>query len=107
MTQKQFLMINRILAVSIIAMFLLINACGEQRITKKNYPDADGQAAVLYVNKCGQCHAAPLPDNHTANIWPAVLERMKMRMISKKVTPLTEEETVIVLEYLQTHAKAQ
>jgi len=93
--------------IFIVAMCLLIYACSEPKITKKIYPDADGQAAVLYINKCGQCHAAPLPDNHTANIWPAVLERMKMRMISKKVTPLTEEETVIVLEYLQTHAKAQ
>ncbi|WP_455205549.1 hypothetical protein [Kaarinaea lacus] len=98
---------NKIPGIFTVAMCLLVCACSEPKITKKNYPDADSQAAVLYISKCGQCHAAPLPDKHTANIWPAVLERMKLRMISHKVRPLTEEETVIVLEYLQTHAKAQ
>ena len=89
------------------AMGMAMTGCGdEQAAQPKNYPDKDTPQAQLYVEKCGQCHAAPLPSVHSANIWPSVLDRMQMRMKTKQVVPLTRDEMSIILGYLQQHAQA-
>lgn len=90
-----------------IILVVTVSSCGNNQTGQpKNYPDAGTPQANLYVTKCGQCHAAPLPDAHTATIWPSVLERMQMRMQTKSVPPLSRHEMSIILGYLQQHAKS-
>ncbi len=38
---------------------------------------AEGRA--LMVRKCGNCHAPPMPKDHTASEWPAKLDEMAGR----------------------------
>jgi len=68
------------------------------------YPDADSSSAQLYQAKCARCHNAPQPHAHTAWAWPAILQRMQMRMKTKGATPLTKSELSEVLDYLQRNA---
>ena len=84
-------------------MALLLSACdipNEPLV----YPDADSSSAKLYQAKCAKCHNAPQPHAHTARAWPAILQRMQMRMKTKGATPLNEDELSEVLDYLQRHA---
>lgn len=87
--------------------FFLLFACGENQASKSSIqiPEAGSKAAMLYVEKCKGCHTVPLPSKHTAKLWPSVLNRMQMRMKSKGVKKLSKEELVILMEYLQKHAK--
>jgi len=87
-------------------MGIAVAACGsDQTAPPREYPDAGTPQAQLYVAKCSQCHAAPLPGVHTARMWPSVLDRMQVRMQTKHVPPLTREEMSIILGYLQQNAK--
>ncbi|MGD8939167.1 MAG: hypothetical protein PVJ72_07300 [Gammaproteobacteria bacterium] len=87
-------------------MAIAVYGCGNDRAKRpRNYPDRNSAQAQLYIDKCGQCHAAPLPNVHTAKIWPSVLDRMQMNMTTKHVAPLTRVEMSIILGYLQQHAK--
>lgn len=69
-----------------------------------DYPDYQSQAAQVYLQKCSQCHAAPLPKIHVAAHWPGVVQRMEMRMQNKAMQPPNKQETSMILEYLQKHA---
>lgn len=87
---------------------LVLTACGSDfnaPAQVHDYPEAATDRASLYITKCSQCHAAPLPKVHTAIIWPRVVERMQSRMIDKNVPPLSEQELHAILEYLQQNAK--
>lgn len=42
------------------------------------FPESPG--AISFKNTCSQCHALPDPKIHTAEEWPAVVERMKVNM---------------------------
>lgn len=89
-----------------LTMGAILSACGSDRSEQpRKYPDSDSPQAQLYVEKCSQCHAAPLPNVHSATIWPSVLDRMQLRMKTKYVPPLTRQEMSIILGYLQQHAK--
>ena len=53
----------------------------------------------LYVNKCGSCHSLVLPEKHTQEQWPALVD--KMEMMSK----INTEEKKLILNYLMKGAK--
>lgn len=75
-------------------------------------PDAQSRGARLLQQYCVQCHALTGPGRHTAQEWPAVLERMRMLMdVSRRFRGLTgridvpDAEALRVLgEYLADHA---
>jgi len=84
-------------------MAMLLSACDISN-EPLVYPEADSPSAQLYQSKCARCHNAPQPHAHTARAWPAVLQRMQMRMRTKGATPLNKSELSEVLDYLQRHA---
>lgn len=92
----------------IYALFLMawfVSGCDSELPKQPHvYPDSGSPQAKLYLEKCGRCHAAPLPTAHTARVWPSVLDRMQVRMKAKSTTPLTREEMSIILGYLQQNA---
>src|SRR5512135_1690578 len=69
-------------------------------------PDASSQGAKLVGKYCGQCHAAPLPNFHTADEWSSVTRRMQQRMNSEieGMRAPTEYEMNEILSYLQKKA---
>ncbi len=89
-------------------LLLVLVSCSSEYSSQKShlvYPEPDSERALLYISKCGECHAAPLPTAHTANMWLRVVDRMQFRMVSKKIFPLNESDKASVLQYLQTYSK--
>lgn len=101
---------NNILCAGVIlgCAIFLVTACSDggenQGMKATDYPDHQTEAAKLYIAKCGQCHAAPLPTVHPADQWPGVVERMMMRMNNKAIQPPSRQEIAVILGYLQQHA---
>lgn len=88
---------------------LLLTACGQDlktiTVDIKSFPEYPSQQVDLYMAKCGACHGAPLPSTRLAKIWPSILYRMQMRMVNKKVVPLSADEMSQILDYLQRNAE--
>lgn len=93
----------------ILIVILAVVACTDQGntvpLTASDYPESDSEPAKLYIAKCGECHAAPLPEIHTVNQWPGVVQRMQFRMTSKAMRELDKYELKMIVEYLQKHAR--
>jgi cytochrome c2 len=77
-------------------------------------PDPDSEGALLLQQYCAQCHNLPGPGLHTADEWPAVVNRMnrRMRMMGRhgmmmmgRVEAPSRQENVVILDYLQAHAQ--
>lgn len=75
-------------------------------------PEPHGRGAQLLQQYCVQCHALTGPGRHTAEEWPAVLERMRMLMdVSRRFRGLMgsiqmpdADELRALGEYLSAHA---
>lgn len=84
-------------------------ACSDQapskQLTASDYPEANSEITKLYLEKCGGCHAAPLPNIHAEKQWMGVVQRMQFRMTSKAMQPLRDHELTAIVEYLQKHAR--
>jgi cytochrome c5 len=67
-------------------------------------PSPESRGAAFFKEFCSQCHAPPDPKLHTADEWPAVVEKMRgyMRAMDKKV--ITGDEEKEIWGYLQHHA---
>jgi hypothetical protein len=93
---------------SVLGMTLLAAAGCSDKPAPANldYPEQHSPGAQVLLQKCGSCHAPPLPSAHVAKVWPSVLERMQMRMTTKGQVALMPRETGVLLDYLQRHAAA-
>jgi cytochrome c5 len=76
-------------------------------------PEPQSQGALLLARYCSQCHNLPGPGTHTAEEWPAVVERMNLRMqmmsgpnmMGMMIDSPNESELQVILRYLQKHAQ--
>lgn len=76
-------------------------------------PESQSQGALLLARYCSQCHNLPGPGRHTAEEWPAVVERMNLRMqmmsgpdmMGMMIDSPDESELQVILRYLQEHAQ--
>ena len=66
-----------------------------------NVSDVWQRADALYKKRCTACHALHQPKEFTANQWPHILKIMTKR------AGLTESDTELVTQYLQTEASLQ
>jgi len=83
----------------------------------RELPDPQSRGARLLVEYCVQCHNLPNPAMHEARKWPAVFERMVVRMRGKGnmgelmhemmagVQAPSDEEAGVLLAYLQRSAQ--
>lgn len=71
----------------------------------RRLPEFPSAEVSLYIEKCGDCHAAPMPTTHIGKEWPGVLNRMDFRMTSQKMMALTPADSAVILRYLQRNAK--
>lgn len=74
-------------------------------VSPEDMPDAEGEGAQAFRQKCSRCHALPAPDLHTATQWPDVVERMQSHMKITHLPELTEDELISVKNYLERNAK--
>lgn len=49
---------------------------------------------------CSQCHKPPVPEQHTPEEWPGVVERMQGYMQKKMMRLPESSELKLILEYL-------
>ena len=76
-------------------------------------PEPKSQGAQLLARYCSQCHNLPGPGSHTAEEWPAVVERMRLRMqmmsrpamMGMMIESPDDSELLAILSYLQEYAQ--
>ena len=73
-------------------------------------PEPKSKGARLLQRYCTQCHYLSGPGRHTAEEWPAVIERMKTRFAMHRqmmgdIAVPTESEFKMLTDYLQTYAQ--
>ncbi len=80
-------------------------------------PERDTRGARLVVDYCVQCHNLPNPAMHHAAKWPAIVERMVVRMRGKGnlgtlmkemmagVKAPTDQDQAVLVTYLQRYAQ--
>jgi cytochrome c5 len=71
----------------------------------QSLPESGSPGAERYKTVCMRCHALPDPSLHTAEEWPAVVERMRrnMKVMGKPVINDTERNEIS--DYLKRHAR--
>ncbi|MCP3678225.1 MAG: hypothetical protein GY721_11750 [Deltaproteobacteria bacterium] len=85
---------------AILLLFLLMGGC------EQGLPETISPAGVLYREKCGLCHPAPLPQKYTFKVWKRITPAMEERVRKTGLrAPLTAEEMEILLNYLKKHSK--
>ncbi|NOS35201.1 MAG: hypothetical protein GQ522_01040 [Deltaproteobacteria bacterium] len=90
----------KLLSGGILLLFLLMGGC------EQGLPEASSPAGVLYREKCGLCHPAPLPQKYTFKVWKGIIPTMEERVKKTGLrAPLTEEEVEILLNYFKKHSK--
>ncbi len=74
-------------------------------ITPDLVPLPESPGAESFKNACSQCHALPDPKLHTAEEWPAVVERMRVNMKIMDKPVITDQEKEKIITYLEKNAK--
>lgn len=62
------------------------------------YEASEGKS--VFREKCAKCHGYRIPETHTAEQWPKIIDRMA------KKAKLTEDQKSDVLAFVTKHAKA-
>jgi len=85
----------------IAALFLF--GCSEEQpvVTHVGLPDPESTGAKLVKDYCSHCHAPPSPASHVAKEWPNIMARMNDRRAMLALKVYTDDERIIMLDYLQ------
>ncbi len=65
----------------------------------------DTPGAKAFSETCARCHALPSPDQHTADEWPAVVDRMRRHMAEMDVSDPGDETIREILDFLRENAR--
>ncbi len=84
-------------ALGAVAAIVLVAGCASSGTP---IPAPQSQAAQLFVEKCGSCHAVPHPARHSADEWPHYVALMEQRMAERDKPPLSEQQRQLIMEYL-------
>ncbi|MCG3144999.1 MAG: hypothetical protein HONDAALG_02534 [Gammaproteobacteria bacterium] len=77
----------------------------------RDLPEPDSEGARLLNQYCTQCHGLPTPDQHSAEGWFPVVERMRMRLrwmatySNMRFAEPTAAENVLINQYLAEHGR--
>jgi cytochrome c5 len=84
----------------------------QRALDPRKYPDVDTPAAQSFRLACQQCHVLPDPQRHTAQQWPAIVERMERnmlwmnRVVGSQRNPFEPQlRTDEIIRFLQRHAR--
>lgn len=68
-------------------------------------PSPESPGAMLFKDRCSQCHGLPDPGRHTAKEWPAIVEKMRgyMQIMNKKI--VTENDEKEIVSYLSRYGR--
>ncbi len=69
-------------------------------------PEPGSPGARLFARVCARCHALPDPAQHAPEEWPEVVVRMREHMRAMEVEESTDQESMMIVRYLQRAAAA-
>ncbi len=85
---------------------VLLNACAHDPDNPHAYlPDAQTEAAQVYIEQCGACHAAPHPRRLNIAAWKNMITVMDQRRQERDYPPLTDAQRKKLMAYLAEHAR--
>jgi cytochrome c5 len=87
------------------AILLYLQEYAQKPIDEAQYDDLDTSAGRAFQSTCSLCHAIPDPQQHTAEEWPAVVERRKQNMVTQGKAVPNEATIEEIVGFLQRHAK--
>jgi mono/diheme cytochrome c family protein len=66
-------------------------------ISPHELPSPESQGAMLFKDRCSQCHGLPDPGRYTPKEWPTIVERMRgyTQSMGKKVITENEEKQIV------------
>jgi mono/diheme cytochrome c family protein len=86
-------------------MVTYLKAHSLKSIPPHKLPSPESQGAVLFKDRCSQCHGLPDPERHTAKEWPTIVEKMRGYMKSMEKKVITENEEKQIVGYLSRYAR--
>ncbi len=91
---------------TLLSASLLLMGCALETENSHAYlPDAQTEAAGVYIKQCGACHSVPHPKRLSATAWKNILVVMDKRRQERKYPPLTEAQRKKIMRYLDAHAR--
>ena len=77
----------------------------QKPIDTNAYPDLNSESGKDFSQICAQCHVLPDPMQHSAEGWPAVIDRMLGYMTVQSKQIPNEQQVEKIVEYLKSNAK--
>lgn len=75
-------------------------------INKEDYTDLGSASGKLFSQTCSQCHVLPDPKQHTTMEWQNVVTRMLGHMTVNNKQQPDEQQTKMIIGYLNDNAKS-
>jgi hypothetical protein len=66
-------------------------------------PEPDSPGARLYKERCSGCHRLYAPQLMKPEMWRLTVKRMQGEMARRGFAPLDENESALLLSYLERH----
>ncbi|MGC1677849.1 MAG: hypothetical protein WA740_09970 [Candidatus Binataceae bacterium] len=95
------LRISSVRIAIVIATLALLAGCAHRAAT---LPESGSPAAVVYQQRCGQCHAPYNPRSMTSAMWSVQVDAMQLKMRQSGIAPLTDDQRQMILDYLTRNA---
>jgi len=89
-------------AFAAVASVLLMAGCASNGTP---IPAPQSETALLFADKCGECHAVPHPARHSADEWPHYVALMEQRMAERNIVALSDAQRQSILEYLSEYGR--
>jgi hypothetical protein len=83
---------------------IAIGLCVFASCSSPPLPEAESDAARLYVQRCAVCHTAYNPHSLTMAMWRYQMDAMKPKIQQAGMPPLTDDDSKIILDYLSRNA---
>lgn len=87
------------------ALVAYLQEHAQRPLDPATYPDLATPPGQKFRATCSQCHALPDPRQHTAQEWPAVVERMQKNMTAMGKAAPDTAETKAIIGFLRRHAR--
>lgn len=93
-------------SVALVLASLSLTGCALETDNPYTYlPDAQTEAAGVYIQQCGACHSVPHPKHLNAAAWKDMVAVMDKRRQERKYPPLTKAQRKKIMSYLDAHAR--
>lgn len=95
----------RSMLLAVMLLFSSVSIAAEEAVSELTTRDGLS-GRDIYEGRCaGACHQSPPLRSLTKVQWRIVVSTMQKRMSSRDITPLTDEEVEVLLQYLENPSK--